>query len=53
MLLLTLILIPFIGCVIAAFLPVNARNREAWLAADIALVGLIIICWQFPQISNC
>ena len=52
MLLLTLILIPFIGCVIAAFLPVNARNREAWLAAAIALVGLIIIGWQFPQISN-
>ncbi|HIZ50945.1 MAG TPA: monovalent cation/H+ antiporter subunit A [Candidatus Pseudomonas excrementavium] len=52
MLLLTLILIPFIGSFLAALLPANARNREAWLAAAIALAGLIIIGIQFPQINN-
>jgi len=52
MLLLILILIPFIGSFLAAFLPANARNREAWLAAAIALAGLIIIGIQFPQINN-
>jgi len=52
MLLLILTLIPFIGCLLAALLPVNARNREAWLAAAIGLIGLIIIGIQFPQINN-
>ena len=52
MLLLTLILIPFIGCFIAAMLPVNARNREAWLAAAVALVGLVILGLQFPHINS-
>ena len=52
MLLLILTLIPFIGCFLAALLPVNARNREAWLSAAIALVGLIIIGSLFPQINN-
>ena len=52
MLLLILTLIPFIGCVLAALLPVNARNREAWLSAAIGLVGLIIIGSLFPQINN-
>lgn len=36
-----LLLAPFIGSVIAAFLPANARNRESWLAGAIALFGLI------------
>ena len=52
MLLLILTLIPFIGCVLAAMLPVNARNREAWLAGGIGLIGLIIIGIQFPHINN-
>ncbi len=36
-----LILAPFIGSLIAAAMPANARNREAWLAGAIALSGLI------------
>ena len=36
-----LLLAPFIGSVIAAFLPANARNRESWLAGAVALFGLI------------
>src|SRR5690554_3468413 len=52
MLLLILILLPFVGSAIAAFLPANARNREAWLAAVLALTGLAISIYVFPQISN-
>lgn len=52
MLLLILILLPFVGSAIAAFLPANARNREAWLAAILALTGLAISIYVFPQISN-
>lgn len=52
MLLLILTLIPFIGCALAAMLPVNARNQEAWLAATIGLIGLVILGYLFPQINN-
>ena len=52
MLLLILTLIPFIGCALAAMLPVNARNQEAWLAAAIGLIGLVILGYLFPQINN-
>src|SRR5690554_2280564 len=51
MLLLILILLPFAGSAIAAFLPANARNREAWLAALLALGGLAISIYLYPQIS--
>src|SRR5690554_7590849 len=52
MLLLILTLIPFIGCALAAMLPVNARNQEAWLAAAIGLAGLVILGCLFPQINS-
>ena len=51
MLLLILILLPFLGSAIAAFLPANARNREAWLAAGLALSGLAISVYLYPQIN--
>src|SRR5690554_6828259 len=52
MLLLILTLIPFIGCALAAMLPVNARNQEAWLAAAIGLAELVILGCLFPQINS-
>ncbi|HVL08298.1 MAG TPA: monovalent cation/H+ antiporter subunit A [Burkholderiaceae bacterium] len=52
MLLLTLVLVPFIGSVIAACLPANARNGEAVLAGAIALFGLLITAPLYPQISG-
>jgi len=52
MLLLILILIPFAGSVIAAFLPADARNREAWLAALIASVGLLITVYLYSSVDN-
>ena len=50
--LLTLILLPFIGSLIAACLPANARNREAWLAGLLVLAGLVLAAWQFPSVSD-
>lgn len=50
--LLILILIPFIGSVIAACLPTNARNREVWLSAFIAICGIAIALMQYPVITG-
>ncbi|MBW7902792.1 MAG: monovalent cation/H+ antiporter subunit A [Rhodocyclaceae bacterium] len=51
MLLPSLLLIPFIGSVIAAVMPENARNREAWLAGSVSLAGLIGAGSLYPRIS--
>src|SRR5690606_19790068 len=48
--LLILLVLPFLGSVIAALLPSNARNREAWLAGLIALVGTIQAALFYPEI---
>mgnify|MGYP001178251789 CR=1 FL=1 len=45
MMLSSLLLAPFIGSIIAACLPANARNREAWLAAGVALFGMATAIW--------
>ncbi|WP_445424676.1 monovalent cation/H+ antiporter subunit A [Alishewanella sp. HL-SH06] len=50
--LLLLILLPFVGALIAAFMPAHARNREAWFAALIALSGLLLTFSQYPVISE-
>ncbi len=41
-LLISLTALPFAGSVIAAFLPANARNVEAWLSGLVALSALIL-----------
>jgi multicomponent K+:H+ antiporter subunit A len=41
--LLTLILLPFVGSVVAACMPSRARNREAVLACIITLAGLVLL----------
>ncbi len=50
--LLILILLPFIGSLIAACLPANARNQEAWLVGLLALTGLLLVAWQFPVVQD-
>lgn len=50
--LLILIALPFIGSVIAAFMPATARNREAWLAGGVALVCLLLVAWLYPQVAD-
>lgn len=50
--LITLILLPFIGSLIAAMLPANARNTESTLAGVIALGCAIQTALLFPQIAD-
>src|SRR5690554_363404 len=50
--LLILIILPFLGSAIAAFMPTNARNREAWLAGSMALAGLVLAASLYPQVAD-
>ncbi len=43
-----LIILPFVGSVVAALLPSNARNLEAWLAGAIAISCAFIVAIQYP-----
>lgn len=52
MLLLTLVLLPFAGSLIAACLPTNARNAEAWLSAAVTLVGMLILASLYPMVQD-
>ncbi|MFA7669856.1 MAG: hypothetical protein WCX93_10945, partial [Burkholderiaceae bacterium] len=47
-----IIVLPFLGSIIAAFLPSNARNIEAWLAGIIALVCAGLSAAQFSTIFD-
>lgn len=52
MLLLALLVMPFAGSVIAACLPANARNAEAWLAGGLAFAGLLVTGSLYPQVRG-
>ncbi|NYT83081.1 monovalent cation/H+ antiporter subunit A [Alcaligenaceae bacterium] len=52
MLLVFILALPFAGSIIAALLPSNARNLEAWLAGVIALICLALVCIQLPQVFD-
>ena len=47
----SLLLLPFLGSVIAACLPANAHRREAWLAGGIAFIGLVMTGWLYLQVG--
>ena len=49
--LLTLVALPFLGSVVAAFLPSTARNTESTVAGLIALVCTLQAAFLFPQIA--
>jgi multicomponent K+:H+ antiporter subunit A len=51
MILANLVLLPFLGSVIAALLPTNARNRESTLAGLIALAGAVQVAMLFPRVA--
>lgn len=51
-LLLTMILLPFAGGFIAAFLPTRARNAAAWLATIIALAGCVCAGLLYSAVSG-
>jgi len=45
------LVLPFLGSAVAALLPSNARNREAWLAGAVALAGAVVMAMQYPEIA--
>ena len=49
--LITLVLLPFLGSLVAALLPTNARNAESTLAGLIALFCAVQAALYFPQIA--
>ena len=52
LLLIALLALPFVGSIIAALLPVNARNAEAWLAGAVALAALLIAAQFYPDVAR-
>jgi len=52
MLLSALVLVPFIGSLLAALMPQDARNRESWLAIGVTVCGLVIGGLLLPQIAS-
>ena len=51
-LLISLIVLPFAGSLVAAFLPTNARNIEAWLSGIIALAGVLMTAAFYSAVIN-
>ena len=49
--LLPIVLLPLLGSLIAGLLPHNARNREAWLAGGITVIGLVLTIVAYPQVA--
>ena len=49
--LLLIVLLPFVGSVVAAFFRPNARNAEAWLAGIVALVAALTTASLYPRIA--
>ncbi|MDO5679241.1 MAG: monovalent cation/H+ antiporter subunit A [Pelistega sp.] len=47
-----LVLLPFIGSILAGFLPQDARNREAMLGGLIAATCTAILLWHAPVIFS-
>ena len=51
MLLAALVLIPFLGSLLAAVMPAEARNRESWLAIAVAAGGLLMAGSLYPDVA--
>ncbi len=49
--LLSILLLPFAGSLLAAALPSHARNHAAWLAGSIAVACTALVLAQFPAIA--
>src|SRR5512138_4041345 len=47
-----IVLLPFLGSIVAAFLPSNARNAEAWLAGLVAVTCAACVADYYPEISS-
>jgi multicomponent K+:H+ antiporter subunit A len=51
-LLILAVALPFAGSLIAGQLKVNARNAEAYLAASVALLVLVIVARLYPEVAG-
>jgi multicomponent K+:H+ antiporter subunit A len=47
-----LLLFPFLGCVVAALLPTNARNLESLWAAAVALAVAVPLGLMYPEVRD-
>jgi multicomponent K+:H+ antiporter subunit A len=47
-----LIVLPFVGSVLAATFRPNARNSEAWLAGGVALICLLLTASAYPSVVD-
>jgi len=52
MLLILILALPFAGSLVAALLPQNARNLEAWLAGTVALGSAALAISLYPSIAD-
>jgi multicomponent K+:H+ antiporter subunit A len=52
MLLTLIVVLPFVGSVLAAILPTNARNAEAWLAGIVTLACVALIGVQYGAVVD-
>ncbi|MGE8358078.1 MAG: hypothetical protein ACN6N0_16955, partial [Microvirgula sp.] len=50
--LILIVLLPFIGSLLAACMPSNARNAEAWLAGGVAVVCAALVISLQPQVAD-
>jgi multicomponent K+:H+ antiporter subunit A len=47
-----IILLPFLGALVAAFLPSNARNAESWLGGFVTLSCTALVASLHPEVSD-
>jgi len=52
MTLLAIVLLPFLGSLVAAWLPTHARNAAGWLAGAIALAGAGLVVSLYPAVAD-
>jgi multicomponent K+:H+ antiporter subunit A len=52
MFLVAVLALPFLGSAIAALLPASARNTEAWLAGTVALIALVLVAADYPELID-
>src|SRR5690606_29183206 len=50
--LLAIVVLPFAGSLVAAFLRQDARNGAAFLAGGIALCGVVLTAAQYPSVGD-
>jgi multicomponent K+:H+ antiporter subunit A len=52
MLLTLIVLLPFLGSIVAALMPANARNAEAWLAGGVTVACVALIGMQYGEVVD-